>query len=222
MATAASHPRRGSLRLLETGHGAGPGRSEEALGFDKFASRGARPRRTRRSRMALDHPDVLTKLAILEIVPTYTLYQHITRSSPRFFTTGFCSFSRRHSPKRWSPNSAEYFLSPHCSGLGDMRSLTRFPTAGAETFGSLCVASAIPSRSRDMRRYRAAASIDLAHDAGGPGPENRIARFSSLWSEKGPFIACTMSCKPARTRHKKRKESRSRQVISSRSSFRRN
>ena len=49
------------------------------LGFDKFALVGHDRGGRAAHRMALDHPEVLTKLAILDIVPTYTLYQHITK-----------------------------------------------------------------------------------------------------------------------------------------------
>ena len=48
------------------------------LGFDTFAvighDRGGRVGH----RMALDHPDRVTRLAVLDIVPTYYLYTHVT------------------------------------------------------------------------------------------------------------------------------------------------
>ena len=49
----------------------------KSFGFDKFAvvghDRGGRVGH----RMALDHPDKVTKLAVLDIIPTYYLYTHV-------------------------------------------------------------------------------------------------------------------------------------------------
>ena len=48
------------------------------FGFDRFPvvghDRGGRVAQ----RMALDHPDKVTKLAVLDIIPTYYLYTHVT------------------------------------------------------------------------------------------------------------------------------------------------
>ena len=48
------------------------------FGFDRFPvvghDRGGRVAH----RMALDHPDKVTRLAVLDIVPTYYLYTHVT------------------------------------------------------------------------------------------------------------------------------------------------
>src|SRR5882762_10014029 len=48
------------------------------FGFDRFPvvghDRGGRVAH----RMALDHPDRVTRLAVLDIVPTYYLYTHVT------------------------------------------------------------------------------------------------------------------------------------------------
>ena len=68
---------RESFQLLETQHGARPNRSDDHFGFEKFAvvghDRGGRVGH----RMALDHPDRITKLAVLDIVPTYTLLHSV-------------------------------------------------------------------------------------------------------------------------------------------------
>ena len=49
----------------------------KSFGFDKFAvvghDRGGRVGH----RMALDHPDKVTRLAVLDIIPTYYLYTHV-------------------------------------------------------------------------------------------------------------------------------------------------
>src|ERR1700720_4189646 len=55
------------------------------LGFPKFAVVGHDRGGRAAHRLALDHPDALTKLAILDIVPPYTLYQHITQEFATVF-----------------------------------------------------------------------------------------------------------------------------------------
>jgi len=76
------------------------------LGFEKFAlvghDRGGRVA----YRLALDHPEALTKLVILDIVPTYLLYQHITQE---FATIFYHWFSRRRFPKSWSRTAPNIF-----------------------------------------------------------------------------------------------------------------
>ena len=50
-------------------------------------------------RMALDHPDRVTRLAVLDIVPTYYLYTHVTLSSCRRISTGSTTCARRPRPR---------------------------------------------------------------------------------------------------------------------------
>jgi haloacetate dehalogenase len=55
------------------------------LGFEKFALVGHDRGGRAAHRLALDHPEALTKLVILDIVPTYLLYQHITQEFATIF-----------------------------------------------------------------------------------------------------------------------------------------
>src|SRR4029077_13989752 len=55
------------------------------LGFQKFAMVGHDRGGRAAHRMALDYPEVLTKLVILDIVPTYLLYQNITQEFATIF-----------------------------------------------------------------------------------------------------------------------------------------
>src|SRR5262249_28898192 len=48
------------------------------FGFDKFAVVGQDRGGRVAHRMALDHPDSVTKLVLIDIVPTYYLYTHVT------------------------------------------------------------------------------------------------------------------------------------------------
>ena len=55
------------------------------LGFEKFALVGHDRGGRAAHRLALDHPEALTQLIILDIVPTYLLYQHITQAARNIF-----------------------------------------------------------------------------------------------------------------------------------------
>ena len=80
------------------------------LGFDKFSSGATTARRVRQYRLALDHPEVLTKLVILDIVPTYLLYQDITQEFATIFYHWFLLVQPPPFPETMVANSAEYFL----------------------------------------------------------------------------------------------------------------
>ena len=79
------------------------------LGFEKFALAGHDRGGRVAHRLALDHPQALTKLVILDIVPTHLLYRQSRKSSLRFFITGFCWFSRLRFPKQWSKTAPNIF-----------------------------------------------------------------------------------------------------------------
>ncbi len=80
------------------------------LGFPKFAvvghDRGGRVAH----RMALDHAERLTKLVILDIVPTYTMYQNVSKEFATVFYHWFLLVQPAPFPETLIANSAEYFL----------------------------------------------------------------------------------------------------------------
>ena len=67
---------RGSQQLLVPPHGAGPGGSDAAPGLRALLRGRPRPRRARRFRMALDHPDRVQKFASFDIIPTHHVLTH--------------------------------------------------------------------------------------------------------------------------------------------------
>src|ERR1700693_1771977 len=80
------------------------------LGFEKFALVGHDRGGRAAHRLALDHPEVLTKLVILDIVPTYLLYQNITQEFATIFYHWFLLVQPPPFPETMVANSAEYFL----------------------------------------------------------------------------------------------------------------
>jgi haloacetate dehalogenase len=156
----------------------------KSLGFDSFRlvghDRGGRVSH----RLALDHPSQVTKLAVLDIVPTYYLYTHVTegfigayfhwfqnvRPAPIPEDSIAAPFKGRTPPA--DPAQAEYF---------------RIQSDPANIHG-MC------------EDYRAAASIDLDHDKADlwkkiacpllvlwakPGAMDNLYDVLSIWKERG-------------------------------------
>jgi haloacetate dehalogenase len=154
------------------------------FGFDRFAVIGQDRGGRVTHRMTLDHPEKVTKAAVLDIVPTYYLYTHVTiefiqayfhwfnnvRAAPAPENEMIASFASRQKPA--DPVQAEYF---------------RTQSDPANIHG-LC------------EDYRAGASIDLKHDEAdinqkircpllvlwaNPGAMGRIYDVLSIWKERG-------------------------------------
>ncbi len=90
----------------------------EHLGFRKFAvvghDRGGRVAH----RMALDHAERLSKLVILDIVPTYKCYQNVTKDFATVFFHWFLLVQPPPFPETMLGNSAELFLKTMLFRLG--------------------------------------------------------------------------------------------------------
>jgi len=158
------------------------------FGFDKFAVVGHDRGGRAAHRMALDHPEVLTKLAILDIVPTYTLYQNITQEFATIFYHWFLLVQPAPFPETLVANSAEYFLLSTLLWLGGHKLGEPVPDfVGKEVFQEYLRCFRDPATIHAIcEDYRAAASIDLKHDAA--DLDRKIeCPLLVLWSEKGPF-----------------------------------
>lgn len=158
------------------------------LGFQKFAAVGHDRGGRAAHRMALDYPDVLTRLVILDIVPTYKLYQNITQEFATIFYHWFLLVQPPPFPETLLANSAEYFLKSTLLWLGGYPITDPLPGfVGPEAFQEYLRTFRQPETIRAIcEDYRAAASIDLAHDAADLDKKIQCPLLV-LWSEKGPF-----------------------------------
>lgn len=149
------------------------------LGFDRFAvvghDRGARVAR----RMALDHPDTVTRLAVLDIVPTKTIYETLDREHALTVWRYFFLTQPPDLPERMiGADPAGYLqwtLDEWCRTPGAFtdEALAEYRRClGPETIRATC------------EDYRAGATIDLVHDDADAG--HRIAcPVLVLWSGPG-------------------------------------
>jgi haloacetate dehalogenase len=139
------------------------------FGFDRFPvvghDRGGRVAH----RMALDHPDTVIKLAVLDIIPTYYLYTHVTIE---FVQAYFHWFN---------------YLRPAPGPENDLKAQYEAQKARAtsEIQHEYLRTASDPANIHAMcEDYRAGASIDLKHDEA--DLHKRIAApLLTLWGEKG-------------------------------------
>ena len=143
----------------------------KSLGFDRFAvvghDRGGRVGH----RMALDHAGTVTSLTVLDIVPTYYLYTHVTIE---FVQAYFHWFN---------------YLRPAPAPENDLKAAYEAQRARATTDVQIeyLRTNADPANIHAMcEDYRAGASIDLKHDEA--DLDRTIAcPLMVLWGEKGPM-----------------------------------
>ncbi len=131
-----------------------------SLGHDRFAvvghDRGARVAH----RMGLDHPDTVTRVALLDIVPTRHVYAAVDRQIATGYYHWFLFVQPGDLPERLMAAEPTWYLHRLLGGWGS--GLDAFtPPALAEY--ERCFADPA-ARHAMMEDYRAGASVDLEHD----------------------------------------------------------
>ncbi len=152
-----------------------------ALGFPSFQvcahDRGARVAH----RLALDHPQAVEKLMILDISPTRTMYEHTDKAFATSYFHWFFMIQPAPLPETLIGNSAAFLLKATLGGWGSNGNSFIDADAMAEYERCFCRPDAIHAACED---YRAAAGIDLEHDR--DHETNRIAcPVRVLWGEHG-------------------------------------
>jgi haloacetate dehalogenase len=129
------------------------------LGFERFAvvghDRGGRVA----CRMALDHPQVVTRLALLDIVPTRTVYTQVSKNLATWYFHWFFLIQPEPLPEMLLGGQAEPFLRNFAfrgliPGAIDEAVFAQYLRcfSDPQTLHAMC------------EDYRAGASIDLQHD----------------------------------------------------------
>jgi haloacetate dehalogenase len=149
------------------------------LGFHRFAlvghDRGGRVAH----RMALDYPDVVTRLAVVDIVPTQKLYATVTKDFATVYFHWFFLIQPSPLPETLLSNNAEFFLRNWAfAGM-----IPQF--ISEELFGVYLGYFQNPATLHALcEDYRAAATIDLEHDQADIDKKIQCPVLA-LWGNKG-------------------------------------
>ena len=167
----------------------------DSLGFDSFAvvghDRGARVGH----RMALDFPDRVTKLAVLDIVPTRHIFERVDKDLATAYYHWFFLIQPYDLPETLIGGNPSYYLQKKLGSWGT--SLDIFAPEALAEYERCFDAATIHASCED---FRAAASIDLAHDDrdrdegrkvecpllalwGGRGAMERLYDVEAVWHE---------------------------------------
>ncbi|MCU0490740.1 MAG: alpha/beta hydrolase [Chloroflexaceae bacterium] len=151
----------------------------QALGFNTFAvvghDRGARVGH----RMALDAPERVTRLAVLDIAPTLHVFQTIDQGMATAYYHWFFFIQPYDLPERLIGSDPLYYIRRKLGGWGTP--LEKFAPAAMAEYERCFTPETIHASCED---YRAAASIDLEHDRA--DRHRRVdCPLLALWGAKG-------------------------------------
>lgn len=151
-----------------------------ALGYPRFAVAGHDRGGRVAHRMALDHPDAVERLAVLDIVPTRTLFEGTDQAFATAYYHWFFLIQPGGLPETMIGRDPEWFL----------RETLRRWSGRAEPLAEEAIREYVrhfrdpASIHGSCEDYRAAATIDLDHDAA--DADARIAcPLLVLWGEHG-------------------------------------
>jgi haloacetate dehalogenase len=157
-----------------------------ALGHERFLvvghDRGARVAH----RMAVDHPDAVSRLAVLDIAPTLAMYENTTEAFARAYWHWFFLILPAPVPEKMIGADPIFLL----------RASMARGSAGMKPFAPDAWAEYERCRTPEMihascEDYRAAAGIDLAHDRADREAGRKVrCPLLALWGEHGVIEAC--------------------------------
>lgn len=151
-----------------------------ALGYERFRMVGHDRGGRVGHRLALDHPAVLEKLCVIDIAPTATMYARADRDFATRYFWWFFLIQPTPLPERMILGDVEYFLREHVERQNKIPGATE-EAAFQEYLRCYRAPEAVHAVCED---YRAAATIDLEHDAA--DVEARIeCPLLALWGSLG-------------------------------------
>ena len=154
-----------------------------SLGHERFSvvghDRGGRVAH----RLALDHPELVDKLALIDIVPTLDMYDATDMRFASWYYHWFFLIQPSPLPERMIGGDPLFYLRWTLGGWGAGGLDHIEPEALAAYERCFCRADAIHAACED---YRASASIDLDHDRASRTAGEKIAcEMLVLWGERG-------------------------------------
>ena len=158
-----------------------------ALGFESFHlcghDRGGRVAH----RLAVDHPQAVTKLMLLDISPTLSMYEQTNMDFARSYWWWFWLIQPSPFPENMVAGAPEIYLQKKIGwGHAGLKPFT------AETYAAYLSYVSDPATMHAMcEDYRAAASIDLEHDRADRSAGRKITcPVEVLWGEFGVVNRC--------------------------------
>jgi haloacetate dehalogenase len=152
-----------------------------SLGFDRFSAvghdRGARVLH----RMALDHPQALKRVALLDVLPTPFLYAHADRNFATSYWEWFFFIQKSDFPEKLLSSNPEAFLRYEIGELVDNGTISY--EAWSEYLRAISTENAMHAMCED---YRAGATIDLEYDAA-DAARRVLCPLMVCWGDRNPI-----------------------------------
>lgn len=153
------------------------------LGFPRFRLAGHDRGGRVSHRLAMDHPQCVERLAVLDISPTRLMYRATDMAFAQAYYHWFFLIQPFDMPERMIGADPSYYLRRKTSGWGSAGGAFFDPRAYAEYERCFADPATIHATCED---YRAAASIDLEHDDADVAAGRRIeCPLLVLWGKKG-------------------------------------
>lgn len=149
------------------------------FGFDRFNLAGHDRGGRVAYRLALDHPDVLLKLSILDIIPTADVWKRANKAFALAYWHWSFLAQAHPFPETVIGADPEYFLFRGSRGMFD-------PAAYADYVRCLANPAMVHAICED---YRAGASYDVAADEADRGKTRIKVPVQVLWGSKGALAA---------------------------------
>ena len=156
------------------------------LGFDSFLlcghDRGGRVAH----RLAIDYPELVEKLVVLDIAPTKAMYENTTMTFARAYYHWFFLIQAAPYPETLIGGAPEAFLHHHMTRFAGMSPF--MPDAWPEYVRHFSNPATIHATCED---YRAAATIDLEHDITDINEGRKVTcPLLALWGGHGIVERC--------------------------------
>ena len=152
-----------------------------ALGFDAFFACGHDRGGRVAHRLALDWPQMVRQLVLLDISPTRTMYERTNMDFARMYYHWFFLIQPEPLPEKMIGADPGFYLRTKMGGWGTQRLDIFDPRALAEYERCFALPGAIHAMCED---YRASAGIDLDHDRA-DAAQKIACPLHVLWGERG-------------------------------------
>ena len=156
----------------------------EALGFTSFHVAGHDRGGRVAHRMVLDHPGRVSKVAFLDIVPSYDLYRLTNKEFAISHWSDFFYMQPYDLPERLIAGDPEYFIRTNLTDFADAEGV--FPEAAVAEYVRCFTPEAVHAACED---YRASFSVDDEHDTPDRHLKIRCPTLV-LWGLKGACETC--------------------------------